>query len=194
MSTADYYNRHADRFFRETVNLNMEELYAPFLSLVPAGGSILDAGCGSGRDSLSFSRRGYRVTAFDASEQLVERSAKLTGLPVLRLSFQQLDYEDEFDGVWACASLLHVPRAQMRDVLARLARALKPGGVLYASFKYGDGEWEQGGRFFNSYDEDSFAALTREHPSLILDRHWKSEDVRRGRENQIWYNALLRKV
>ena len=194
MSTIDYYNRHADRFFRESFDLDMEELYAAFLSLVPAGGDILDAGCGSGRDSLFFSRRGYRVTAFDASEQLAVLSARLTGLPVLRLTFQQIDFEGEFDGVWACASLLHVPRGEMDDVLARLASALKPGGVMYASFKYGDGEWEQGGRFFNSYDEGSFAALTRQHPSLTLHRQWQSEDVRPGREKQLWFNALLRKV
>jgi SAM-dependent methyltransferase len=193
VSSADYYNKNAEQFFQETVGVNMEDLYAPFLSLVPEGGSILDAGCGSGRDSLYFLQHGYKVTAFDAAEQLVARSTQLTRLSIQLLSFQQCEFENEFDGIWACASLLHVPRTQINDVLVRLARALKLGGVLYASFKYGDGERVKGGRFFNSYNEDSFAAVMSKHSSLILDNHWKSEDVRRGRDKQFWYNALLRK-
>ena len=147
----------------------MEELYAPFLSLMPEGGSIQDAGCGSGRDSLYLSLRGFKVTAFDASEQLVARSTQLTGLPVLTLTFQKLDFEDMFNGIWACASLLHVPRTQIGDILRRLVRALKSGGVMYASFKHGDGEWKQGGRFFNSYDEHSFAAVVKgQHDISII--------------------------
>jgi SAM-dependent methyltransferase len=193
VSTVEYYNRNAERFFQETVKVNMEELYGPFLSLLPIGGSILDAGCGSGRDSLYFSRKGFKVTAFDASEQLVERSAKLTGLPIQLLTFQQLDFDNHFDGIWACASLLHVPRIEIGDVLRRLARALKSNGVLYASFKQGDGEWEKDGRFFNSYDEDSFGAVAGEQPNLSIVRQWVSDDVRRGVDTQSWFNVFLRK-
>lgn len=193
MSTVDYYNRNAEQFFRETVNVNMQELYAPFLALIPEGGSILDAGCGSGRDSLYFLHHDYKVTAFDASEQLVERSAKLTGLPVLLLTFQQLHFEGVFDGIWACASLLHVPCTQIDDVLVRLVRALKAGGVMYVSFKHGNGEWEKDGRKFNSYDEGSFASLIHQQSNLVVVRQWVSDDVRRDRDRQSWYNALLRK-
>ncbi len=194
MTTVEYYNRNAEKFFRETISVNMEELYAPFLSLIPVGGSILDAGCGSGRDSLYFLRYGYKVTAFDASEQLVTRSAELTGLPIFLLTFQQLDFDNEFDGIWACASLLHVPRAQIDDVLARLIRPLKPNGTLYASFKYGDEEYEKDGRFFNSYNESSFAALVATQPNLTVVGEWKSEDVRSERNKEFWYNVILTKA
>jgi SAM-dependent methyltransferase len=194
VATVDYYDRNAEQFYRETVNVNMEELYTRFLAYVPEGSSILDAGCGSGRDSLYFLRRGYKVTAFDASNELVALSSQLTGLPVLHLRFQDVEFDHDFDGIWACASLLHVPRAEIDDALARLTRAMKPGGVLYASFKYGDSEWEKDGRFFNSYDEASFNGLLAGHHQLELLQRWVSEDVRRGRYKEPWLNVLLRRI
>jgi SAM-dependent methyltransferase len=192
--TVDYYDRNAEQFYHETVNINMGELYSRFLAHVPEGSSILDAGCGSGRDSLNFLRRGYEVTAFDASKELVALSSKLTGLPILHLRFQDVEFDHDFDGVWACASLLHVPRAEIDGVLERLTRAMKLGGVLYVSFKYGDSEWEKDGRFFNSYDEASFSELLARHQRLELLQRWVSEDVRRGTNRGRWLNVLLRKA
>ena len=194
MTTVHYYDTNAEQFFRETVDVNMEALYAAFLAHVPKGGHILDAGCGSGRDSHYFSKQGYIVTAFDASQKLVALSTRLTGLPVLHLKFQELNFVKVFDGIWACASLLHVPRAEIDDALRRLTKALRPGGVLYASFKYGNSEWEKDGRFFNSYDEESFYALISKHHHLTVDREWKSADVRRGRKEEFWYNVLLKRL
>jgi SAM-dependent methyltransferase len=192
--TVEYYNAKAREFFESTVNVDMTGHYREFLRLVPQGGRILDAGCGSGRDSLYFLNRGYRVTAFDASPVLAQMSSELIGQPVAVLRFQDLDFDEEFDGVWACASLLHVPRSEMPDVLQRLTRALKPNGVLYASFKYGDGEGERNGRFFNDYDERSFQLLLRNHPDLELVSFWVSEDVRPGREGEKWLNVLVRRI
>ncbi len=172
----------------------MDASYAPFLAHIPEGGNILDAGCGSGRDSLYFLRQDYRVTAFDASEELVKLSARLTDLPVLKLTFLELEFASEFDGIWACASLLHIPRTEFDNALIRMTRGMKPNGVLYASFKYGDGEYERDGRFFNSYNEESFLALVKRHHKLKVLQTWKSEDVRRGRNKEFWLNVLLKKV
>ncbi len=193
MTTIDYYNEHAQEFYASTVGTDMRQFYAPFLALVPAGGHILDAGCGSGRDSRYFLDLGYQVTAFDAAGALVALSSRLLGQPVLHLRFQDLAFEGAFEGVWACASLLHVLRVEMDDVLARLTRALTPGGVLFASFKYGDGESERNGRFFNSYDEASFASLVASHPALEVIRAWKTGDVRSDRSAEYWFDVLLRK-
>ena len=137
MSTIAFYDEHADEFYAGTVGADIGELYDAFLPLLPDGARILDAGCGSGRDSRAFLDRGYEVTAFDASAALVEKASALLGRPVRRLTFQEMDYTEAFEGVWACASLLHVPRAEFDAVLARLARALVPGGVAFLSFKYG---------------------------------------------------------
>lgn len=194
MSTVDYYNQNAEQYFRETINVNMEDLYEPFLALIPSGGHILDAGCGSGRDSLYFMQKGYKVTAFDASYALAGLSTQLLNQPVLHTTFQHIAFDDRFEGIWACASLLHVPRTQIDDVLMRLAKALKPSGVLYASFKYGDREYEREGRFFNSYNESSLVTLTSRHTKLASIKVWTSPDQIRGRRNEKWLNTLLRKV
>ncbi len=190
----EYYNTKAQEFFESTVNLDMSEHYRVFLNLLPPGGRILDAGCGSGRDSLHFIKLGFRVTAIDASPVLAELSSKLIGQPVAVLRFQDLNYEEEFDGIWACASLLHVPRSEMHDVLSRLTKALKPNGVLYASFKYGDEEREKNGRLFNDYNEQSFLYLLSEHPNLRQISSWVSTDVRPERSGEKWLNILVRRV
>jgi len=152
---SDYYDTHGDDFVRDTLTVNMGELYAPFLELVPPGGRILDAGCGSGRDAPVFLAKGYYVVAMDASVKMVEAAAALIGQPVLCKRFQEIDWSEECDGIWTCASLLHVPRAEMADVWSRVIKALKPGAVWFMSFKKGTGEAVRNGRFFNDYDEDS---------------------------------------
>src|SRR5262245_22485962 len=121
--TVAYYDRHADSFVQDTLGVDMTALYKPFLALVPAGGHILDAGCGSGRDAREFKRRGYAVTAFDASPELVRLATGVIGQPVEVLRFQDMPFEEEFDGVWACASLVHVPAAEIEAVFANLIRA-----------------------------------------------------------------------
>lgn len=123
-STIAYYDEHAEDYCESTVALDMEALYRPFLELLPEGARILDAGCGSGRDSLYFQGLGYNVTTFDASEEMVRLSSRLLGRRTLKMRFQELAFEEEFDGVWACASLLHVNRGEMKEVLQRLARSL----------------------------------------------------------------------
>jgi len=189
----DYYDRNAREFFDNTVHLTMEHLYQPFLELIPKHGRILDAGCGSGRDSLYFREQGYSVTAMDNSEELVKLASDLLGEDVLLLSFDEIEFSNEFDGIWACASLLHVPKSSINDALHRLTGALKDGGVLYASFKYGNGETIERKRLFNNYTEESFGLLLKEHPSLRILRVWKTEDVRQDRRGKYWLNTFVQK-
>lgn len=192
--TVDYYNKNARKYFDSTVNINMESLYAPFIELIPPKARILDAGCGSGRDSLYFIEKGYDVIAVDASEEIVTLAQTLLGKAVLNMSFQELEYTDEFDGIWACGSLLHVPKNEIDDVLNRLTRALRKNGIIYASFKYGNKERLQEGRVFNDYDEDSMASLIKQYLSLEMVRMWKTEDVRVDRRGEYWLNVLIKKA
>jgi SAM-dependent methyltransferase len=171
----------------------MEDLYEPFLALVPAGGHILDVGCGSGRDTLAFLGRGFRVTAIDASAVMARLASERLGQAVAVLRVQDLDYENQFDAIWACASLLHVPAREMGDVLARLTRALKPGGIWYLSFKQGECEEVRDGRLFNDSTEEGLRQLVRRHPFLTLLRVWLSEDMRPEQRRHKWVNGLMRK-
>ncbi len=189
--TLSYYDNNAERFFEETLRVDMASLYHPFLSLLPRGAHILDAGCGSGRDSLYFLRNGYTVTAFDASEKMVSMASDLLGQTVLRTSFDRMRFDRQFDGVWACASLLHVPRSAMYGVLARLTQHLKPHGAIYASFKYGDGEGVRDGRFFNDYNENGLRMLLHALPELTIVDLWQTLDLRSGKADSVWLNALI---
>jgi len=192
--TAGYYSENARTFYDATVNLDMGAHYRPFLELIPEGGRILDAGCGSGRDSLHFKQKGYAVVAFDYAEPLVRLASELIGEPVMHLSFAEVEFDSEFDGVWACGSLLHVPRDDLQGILKRLFRALKPAGMLYASFKWGENEEVRGGRLFSDYTEDTFRTLVAPLNMVETIRFRRTEDVRPRRRGEYWLGVLLRKT
>jgi SAM-dependent methyltransferase len=190
----DYYQQNAGTFFADTVDVDMTPLYRRFLRLLPAQARIVDAGCGSGRDARAFAEVGHQVTAFDAFPALVALAEAYLGQPVQCLRFQEIARQEAFDGIWACASLLHVPASELPDVMARLRRALKPGGILYASFKYGSGEREYHGRRFTDLDEAGLDALLRLVPGLEPVETWTTADLRPGREAERWLNTLLRRA
>jgi SAM-dependent methyltransferase len=192
--TIAYYDRNSQQFYEETVQADMSALYKPFLELVPPNGRILDAGCGSGRDSLYFIRNGYQVEAFDASAEMCRLASSLIGRKVDQKTFDGLEWNSEFDGIWACASLLHVSRDSIDAVLERLGRALKHMGILFVSFKFRDYEWEQDGRVFNGYSEETFRVLIERHPELRVISIWVSDDARPNRRGEKWLNSLLQFV
>jgi SAM-dependent methyltransferase len=193
MKTLAYYAENAQRFFNDTVDKPMDDLYAKFLPLLPTGGTLLDAGCGSGRDARRFSDEGFAVTAFDASPQMAKLASEYLGQEVSVMRFDDIRWEAAFDGVWACASLLHLPHAELGPTLERLGRALKPRGFLYASFKYGKGEYTKEGRHFTRLDETRTAALFDMLDALSLIALWRTEDVREERRGEFWLNLIAEK-
>jgi SAM-dependent methyltransferase len=191
--TLDFYREHAREYCRFTANLSVGELYIPFLKEISKGSRILDAGCGSGRDTKAFSAKGFAVTAIDASPQIARMARDLTGQPCRVLSFQEMDFRNEFEGIWACASLVHVPRRDVSDVLRRLARALKPLGILYVSLKEGKGEIiTPDGRLFCNYSLTEFAELLTADGLFKVAKVWKSKAV--DSSGQDWLNFLARKT
>src|SRR5438309_10878337 len=114
--TLIFYREHASDFVESTATLDLGELYKPFLDHLRPGVHILDAGCGSGRDTKAFLDRGFVVTAIDASPEMARATTALTHQPCQVLPFQEMDFHEEFDGIWACAALLHVPKDEMPDV------------------------------------------------------------------------------
>ena len=190
--TLKYYQDNAQTFFDGTVNVDMSSLYETFTKHLAPGGRVLDAGCGSGRDAKAFQEMGYQVEAFDASSAMVELAREHTGLPVQLMTFADVDWKEEFDGIWCCASLLHVPAVELPEVMLRLADALKPGGVWYVSFKYGDGEREVDGRRFTDIDEVRLRTLIREIKKLEIFELWTTKDKRPYR-TEVWVNGVLGK-
>jgi superfamily II DNA or RNA helicase/HKD family nuclease/SOS-response transcriptional repressor LexA len=193
IDTITYYDTHAEAFFSDTQGVDMAPLHRRFLAQLPNGAHILDAGCGSGRDSKAFLQQGYRVTAFDASAKLVELAQAYTGLPIARRSFGDVDEVATYDGIWACASLLHLPESQLSETLQRLWQALKPGGLLYLSFKYGKGERNRNGRHFTDATESRLADWLACLPGIASTDVWITHDQRPGRDEQ-WLNALIHRT
>ena len=192
--TVKYYNENARLYYDSTVSVDMSAAYQPFLDLLPVGAKVLDAGCGSGRDSLFFRGLGFEVHAFDASEEMVRLSSKLLDQEVKLMRFEELDLSENYDGIWACSSLLHVDRQDLVSVISALADSLKEGGVFYMSFKYGDRQFWKDGRYFNCMDEGVFGTVIEQIPVLSLDRLCLTADVRPGREVEHWLNAYLIKT
>ncbi|HEV8718627.1 MAG TPA: class I SAM-dependent methyltransferase [Candidatus Binatia bacterium] len=194
LQTLAFYENHSQDYYQSTVGLGMRELYGPFLSELPPAGRILDAGCGSGRDAKAFLERGYRVVAVDASPKMAQLATALIGQSCKVLCFQEMEFHEEFDGIWACASLLHVPKSQMHDVMRRFIKALKPGGIFYLSLKEGEGEHvAEDGRFFNYYTVESFRRLLANFPVLRELAFWKTEEIRSHEHRSLWLNFLLKK-
>ncbi|MBN8430588.1 DUF3427 domain-containing protein [Microbulbifer salipaludis] len=191
--TLTYYNDNAESFVDSTFDVPMEAIYRRFLPYVPEGGHILDAGCGSGRDALHFHSSGYRVTAFDASHEIVSLAAQKTGLPVVCRSFLDVSECQTYDGIWACASLLHLPERKIPEALDRLWTALKPEGVLYASFKVGERERESDGRHFTDATEQRASTWFESVTTGMHIEFWRTADQRPDRNEQ-WLNMRIIKV
>ena len=191
--TIDYYNLHAENFIESTQNVDMHHAQDRFLQLLDENASILDFGCGSGRDTKYFLDKGCRVTATDGSAELCRRASVFTGIEVQEMLFQELDDIDTYDGIWACSSILHLPKNELLLVIRKMCNALKDTGVIYTSFKYGDFEGVRNGRYFTDFNEDSFKEFIAGIPELTIEDYWITSDVRPGRGDERWLNLILRK-
>ena len=190
--TLDYYNRNAQRFTGDTLEVEFSNIQDSFLALLPPGSLILDFGCGSGRDSRYFLQKGYQVEACDGSEEMVKAASQNAGIPVKKMLFSELDEIDRYDGIFACASILHVPSKELPDIITRMKKAVKTGGILYISFKYGTFEGIRNGRYFTDRTEESLQEILDEVGGLEIIRTGITGDARPGREDEKWLNVLLR--
>ena len=191
--TLNYYNQNADSFIEGTVSVNFKEVQDKFLQLL-LGKKILDFGCGSGRDTIYFLKSGFDVTATDGSEELCKYASEYTGIQVKQMLFQDLDDVDYYDGIWACSSILHLSKNELRIVMNKMSRALKSGGIIYTSFKYGNFEGERNGRFFTDFTIDEFTDFVKEVKEMAIEEYWITGDVRPGRGDERWLNLILRKI
>ena len=192
-TTINYYNLNAKKFIENTQNADMHLTQDKFLQLLPESASILDFGCGSGRDTKYFLEKGYQVVATDGSAELCRLASSFTGIKVKEMLFQELDEIGVYDGIWACSSILHLPKQELLPVIRKMCIALKDNGVIYTSFKYSNFEGERNGRYFTDFTEDTFREFIKVISELTVEDQWITLDVRPGRGEEKWLNLILRK-
>lgn len=192
--TLNYYDENAAAFIKGTAAADISSTRERFAKLLPPGARILDFGCGSGRDTKAFLELGFQVDATDGSAEICRQASSFTGINVQHMLFQWLDVVDTYDGIWACASILHLPKQDLIDVLHKICQALKTGGIFYTSFKYGTDEGVRGGRYFTDFTPETLHDLLQQFPELVPLETWITQDVRPGREEERWTNILARRA
>lgn len=190
--SVNFYNENAENFFSQTVRADMGLLYEKFLSKLPTTkGKILDLGCGSGRDSKHFKGLGFEVVALDLSEELAKKASEYIGQKVIVQDMRDLEFEDEFIGVWACASILHLPVEDIEIVFKKVFKSLKKDGIFYLSFKYGENDYIKNGREFTCFTPEKFLQYFPQYKENIIEI-FETSDVREGREGEKWFNIIMR--
>lgn len=190
--TLDYYNKNADNFVANTISVDFKKTQDRFLDKLQ-GKRILDFGCGSGRDTKYFLEKGYEVDAVDGSEELCKAASKYTGIQVRQMLFQELIELNRYDGIWACSSILHLSKDELRIVFPKMLDSLCSNGIVYTSFKYGEFEGERNGRFFTDFTIETFSEFISDIDNIKMEEDWITGDVRPGRGEEKWLNLILRK-
>ena len=192
--TIEYYNKNSDLFINSTKDVEFDKMQNMLIKHLKKGDCILDLGCGSGRDSKAFLEKGFKVVSVDGSKKLCEFAKNYIGQDVINSTFQDFKSNIKFDGVWACASLLHLPYEELKKVMKNISTMIKLEGYFYLSFKYGDFEGERNGRYFTDMTEEKFKELIKDIKEYKLIEKHITEDVRALRENEKWLNVILKKV
>ena len=187
--------RNWENFHRITNNKPPRKNVVHFISKYKILGDAIDLGCGSGRDSLEFIKQGYNITAVDGSKELSIAASKLIEQEVICSKFEELQLTEKFHGIWACASLLHVNKNHIVDVIQNVSSNLKINGIFYMSFKYGENEYiDEKGRYFNCYTEKTFSELINKIKGLKVKKVYRTIDILPGRGDITWLNILCIKV
>lgn len=192
--TLNYYDKNANTYNETTVGVEFTDRQHMLLKYLAPESHILDLGCGSGRDSKAFLEKGFKITAMDGSKEMCQIASKYLGQKVIHKRFNELNDENVYDAVWACASLLHVPSTELQDIMKRIDKALKLEGFLYVSFKYGDFEGKRNGRYFTDMTEAKLKSILEPFKGLEIIEVEITSDVREGREEEKWLNAIMKKV
>ncbi|MGM9877329.1 MAG: class I SAM-dependent methyltransferase [Bacilli bacterium] len=194
MSTLTYYNNNAYEYFNTTKMNTLNNLYSIFLNYIPTKGKILDFGCGSGRDSKYFKDKGYDVYLLDGSINLANIVEVELGLKVKVQDFNDFDEKDKYDGVWACASLLHVKKENLSNIILKLVKSIHDDGILYISMKDGEGEEiDKFGRYYNYVSEKEVEDLLKPL-NLKVYKYLKTNQIKDDGKNIIWHNFFIKKI
>ena len=189
-TTLSWYRDNAIQYAEETRNSLVLDALWEFLSRMKEGGTILDYGSGSGRDSAYFLDKGFSVDSLDGSAEMKAQAERLFGIKVKLASFLSLEEKDKYDGIWAQASILHLEEHDLKTALTLIERALKRDGVFYSSFRKGEEDGYEKGRWYTNMTERRFLSFLP--AKLYVEKIWESQDVRPG-VSRTWLSIICRK-
>lgn len=194
-NTLEYYNKNAQLYCEQTLIGNLQENYEKFLSRLPKKAYILDFGCGSGRDSKYFIDNGYKVKAIDGSIEMCKLASKYIEQEVDCMRFDELDDINIYDGIWACSSILHIEKENLSSILTKMINALKINGVIYTSFKIGEGYEVKEGKYYNylTKEEMEFILNTISKNVKMIDYFETLPSTKRNAKGTIWGNFIIKK-
>ena len=188
----NYYESNAEHYAAETIYADMSEQYQSVLPLLKKGAKILDVGSGSGRDACYFQKQGYQVTALEPSKNLGREIRKVFSGEIVCSDIQSYQPMERYDGIWACASLIHLQEEEILCFFKKMDMYLSDNGIVYASGKCGISTGEVAdGRFFLEFTEQLVEKILTVNKQLQLEQLWYTEDVR-GRRGFRWLNVVLR--
>lgn len=191
----EYYNKNATNYIQEADAADMGVLYTFFQKYLEKNNPlILDAGCGSGRDSQYFLEQGFRVRAFDASEKMVSHCKTFMYKSVQLATFETYTSLEKFDGIWACASLLHVPEENLIQIIQKFIEMLNPNGIFFMSFKLRNENFSKNGRDFTCMTKEKFAKLSSQLTGIETLETIETYDVREGRTSEKWLSIIVKRV
>lgn len=190
-STINFYNKNALEYFNTTVNGNMFVAYERFLKYLNPNDYILDLGCGSGRDSKFFLDKGFKVDSIDGSGKMCDLASSYTGQEVERMNFLDLDKDKEYNAIWACASILHIPLDDIPTMITKMSKALKRNGYMYISLKDGSEEEIIDGKIYTYFTIDGFKSLLDVFNELEVTETWSNKA---DKEKHLWNNFIIRKM
>lgn len=191
--TLNYYDNNSNTYYEKWNGTFLDnynfEVPDVFLSYLSPGAYILDLGCGVGRDSRYFKSKNYKVKAVDGSKEMCKIASKTLGEPVEQINFLDIDYTHEFDGIFACASLLHLNDEDLRECLKKMLLSLKDNGIIYASFKYGVEVRVDNNRYYNDMTEEKFKNLS-EGLNIEILKSWITKQY----DNEVHFiNFIIKK-
>lgn len=189
---SNYYESNTERYAAETFFADMSKQYQRFLPLLKNGVKILDVGSGSGRDACYFQKQGYQVTALEPSKNLGREIRKVFSGEIVCSDIQSYQPTERYDGIWACASLIHLQEEEVLQFFEKIDQYLADNGIVYASGKSGISTGEVAdGRFFLEFTEQLVDKILTVNKQLKLEQLWYTEDAR-GRGELRWLNVVLR--
>lgn len=190
----EYYEINAKRYAEQTFSADMSEQYKRFFPLLREQARILDVGSGSGRDACYFQKKGYQVTALEPSKNLCREIRKVFSGEIVCSDIQNYRPDQRFDGIWACASFLHLQEREVLSFFEKINLYLNDNGIVYLSGKNGIATGEAAdGRYFLEFTEQLVEEILSVNRHINLKELWYTEDVS-GRKGFQWMNIILKRM